>query len=82
MQDINATIGHHVRIARIARGMTITELAKRVGCTQPHMSRLELGQETWSAARLVAASDAVRVAIDVLCPPWARAAVAPERAAS
>lgn len=68
MDDINTVIGLRVRIARKAKGLTLCQLAGKVGCSQPHLSRLEQGHETWSAARLSAVAAVVGVPVDLLCP--------------
>lgn len=68
MDDIDTTIGLRVRIARKAKGLTVAQLAEAIGCAQPQLTRLEKGNEGWSAARLSAVALAVGVPLDLLCP--------------
>lgn len=68
MNDIDTTIGLRVRIARKAKGLTVAQLAEAIGVRQPQLTRLEMGNEGWSAARLSAVALVVGVPIDLLCP--------------
>jgi len=41
-------VGAHMRNARRQRGLTLLQLAVRMGYTQPYLSDLELGKRMWS----------------------------------
>lgn len=54
----NETVGSRIRELRLERGMTTTELARRIGISHPQVSRLENGRQnfrTQTLARIAAA---------------------------
>ena len=58
-------IAKEVVRARIAKGLTQEELAKRVGTQQPSIARLESGSYTPSFKLLRAVADALNVTLNV-----------------
>ncbi len=48
-RPLNAVIAANVRLLRIERGLTITKLARLVGCTKSQMQRLERGERRWNS---------------------------------
>lgn len=51
---------------RIARGMTQTQLAEKVGCTQKDISRWEHGTRTPASKSLILLSQALGCSVDDL----------------
>jgi DNA-binding XRE family transcriptional regulator len=57
-----------VQVFRKYRGMTMTELAKAAGMSQPHLSDIENGKKTGSVDALKRIATALRVDLDDLVP--------------
>ena len=55
-----------VRVWREHRGMTITELAKKAGLSQPYLSQIESGARQGTTDTLAAIAGALRLEIDDL----------------
>lgn len=55
-----------VRVWREHRGMTITELAKTAGLSQPYLSQIESGARQGTTGTLAAIAGALRLEIDDL----------------
>ena len=75
-----ATLGGHVRAARLARGDTQAVLAERAGVSRATVARLESGDQGVSAGHVLAALEAMGLArqmVDAVAP--ARDATAPDR---
>ncbi len=59
--------GRYVRLMqalrefRIERGMSQAELARRVGCTESHVSLVETGKRSPSVATLIRFGEALRI---------------------
>ncbi|OHA64183.1 MAG: hypothetical protein A2940_01680 [Candidatus Wildermuthbacteria bacterium RIFCSPLOWO2_01_FULL_48_29] len=64
-EDPDFEIAKEVVRARIAKGLTQEELAKRVGTQQPSIARLESGSYTPSFKLLRAVADALNVTLNV-----------------
>lgn len=59
--------GKNIRALRTAQGMTVSELAKRCGTTQPHISNIEIeGGRNCSARMLVLIANALAVDVCLL----------------
>lgn len=54
-------IGATVRQLRTAQGKTSTDLAKKVGVSQPQISRLEIGQQGFRSEILMKIAKALKV---------------------
>lgn len=50
-----------IREARVARGMTVCELAEALGCTAPYVSEVQNGHRGVSAAQALRFADALDV---------------------
>lgn len=75
-----ATLGSHVRAARLARGDTQAVLAERAGVSRATVARLESGDKGVSAGHVLAALEAMGLArqmVDAVAPT--RDATAPNR---
>ncbi|MDH6268447.1 DNA-binding XRE family transcriptional regulator [Rhizobium sp. SG_E_25_P2] len=57
-----------IRTYRQYRGMTMMELAKAAGISQPHLSDIETGKKTGSVDALKRIATALRVDLDDLVP--------------
>jgi DNA-binding XRE family transcriptional regulator len=57
---------HPIRVYRKYRGMTMTELAKAAGISQPHLSDIENGKKTGSVDVLKRIAVALKVDLDDL----------------
>ena len=44
----HSSTGETVRAARAAAGLTLTEMAERIGCSAPYLSRIEHGERQGS----------------------------------
>ena len=54
--DIDELVGRNIRLLRLSRGMTQTELAEAIGATFQQIQKYEKGQNRTSAGRLFAAA--------------------------
>lgn len=61
--DRAVRIGHRVRELRVARGLSITELAERAGLKRPNLSRLEYGRHIPSLETLERVAEALGVPV-------------------
>jgi transcriptional regulator with XRE-family HTH domain len=61
-----ARFGRNVRELRVARGLTLTDLAREVGYGKAHMSAIETGRQMPSALMLPKLADALITSIDAL----------------
>ena len=60
-QADGAAIGRRIAFIRRARGLTTRELARRVGVSQVHISRLEAGRQAPRSETLIRLAEALRV---------------------
>jgi transcriptional regulator with XRE-family HTH domain len=65
---VSAAVGAAIRRARKNAGMTVVELAKRSGLSQPHLSQLENGRAAPSIAALYGLAAALGIGADELLP--------------
>lgn len=56
----------NIRALRTAQKMTVSELAKRCGTTQPHISNIEMEDRTTSPRLLVLIANALAVDVRLL----------------
>jgi transcriptional regulator with XRE-family HTH domain len=54
-------IGQVVRTIRKARGLTLREVAQRMGNSQPHLYNLEQGRRNWQSNTILSAARALGV---------------------
>jgi transcriptional regulator with XRE-family HTH domain len=59
-------IGNHVRARRIALGLSQNDLARELGVSHQHVSRIELGDVTPSLTMLLSLSKKLGVSTDYL----------------
>lgn len=52
---------HALRVIRERSGLSVSELARRAGMSQPHLSNIEAGKRRASPAALRQLADALRV---------------------
>ena len=64
----NMFVGDRVRAFREDRGISQTELARRMGITQPHLCNLEAGLKTWTVDMMAAAAAGLSVDARLLVP--------------
>ena len=57
----NNVIGQKVRALRLHRGLSQRELGLKLGVTQYHVSRLELGQEGWRSEMIIKVAGALGI---------------------
>lgn len=57
-------VGHRIKIARLAHGLSQAELGALVGCSNNHMSHVETGQTKVSLTMLLRISKALEYDID------------------
>lgn len=80
MPDLDSpwkTVGDRVRTARTAAGMTVRELARRIGVSASHVSQVERGIGAFSVPALYAVARELGVSMNELFdPPGASASVA------
>ena len=68
MKDIAKVIGTRIKMLRFAKHMQQTELAKRMGISQTHMSNIETGTTKVSLTTIVTIANALQVTVDdLLC---------------
>src|ERR1700749_3326711 len=63
-----AVVGAAVKLARITAGLTMTELAKGAGVTQPFISQVESGKITPSISTLYRLAQVLGIAPSALLP--------------
>lgn len=69
-RDVVQHLGARLRGARVARGLTMEQVATQAGLTKGFISRLERGEVSPSIASLVAVCDALGLLVgDLLDPP-------------
>ena len=64
----SARLGLEVRRARVAEGLTQTELARRLGVKPPYVASLEAGNRNPTLGQLANLADALRRGLDVTFP--------------
>lgn len=67
-RDYRNIAGRLIRAARIARGMTLAEVAAIVGCTPANVSHMEAGRQSVSMEQLDLLAMALGVPVAVLMP--------------
>ena len=73
--EINYTkIGQRIKSARLEKGYSQAELGERVGCSNNHMSHIEVGQTKVSLTMLLKISSALEKDLDyfLLDTPYAK----------
>ena len=63
MNDIAKIIGTRIKMPRFAKHMQQTELAKRMGISQTHMSNIESGRSNITLENLFAIHDVLNVSM-------------------
>ena len=63
---LGQSVGAKVQAIRNERGMTSTELARKVGISQAQISRLESGRQGWRSITLQKAAKALGVSVGFL----------------
>ena len=63
---VDAAVGARIRDRRIEIGMSLSELSRRVGVSQPQMWRYERGCTRVAASRLIALSGALGISVHAL----------------
>ena len=58
-EDYNKMIGTRVKMLRITKGISQTELAKQIGVTQTHLSNIENGRAGLTIPNLIKLHDAL-----------------------
>jgi predicted transcriptional regulator len=48
----DAQVGTHLRGIRTKAGISLRDMAKRLGCTPPYVSDLENGRRAWNQKRI------------------------------
>lgn len=56
--------GSKIRLARIKKGMTLAELAEKIGITAPYLSDIERGNRRGSYATLVKIGQALEIPVE------------------
>lgn len=64
--QISQTVSRNLRIWRARRGLTQTEIAGRLGVSQSHFSRIELGKKTPSLRTLGRLAQALDITVSDL----------------
>lgn len=67
--DSLADIGTHLRLARVARGITLREMSRRVGISPSFVSQVELGKAKPSLGTLYGFLSELDLSLDELMPP-------------
>ena len=62
-EDYNKMIGTRVKMLRITKGISQTELAKQIGVTQTHLSNIENGRAGLTIPNLIKLHDALNTPI-------------------
>ena len=62
-EDYNKMIGTRVKMLRITKGISQTELAKQIGVTQTHLSNIENGRAGLTILNLIKLHDALNTPI-------------------
>lgn len=63
MEDYNKLIGTRVKMLRITKGVSQTELAKQIGVTQTHLSNIENGRAGLTIPNLIKLREALATPI-------------------
>jgi len=64
--EVQAILGERVRLQRMARGLTQTELAALTGIPIPNLSRIEHGRQSIYVERLLDLARVLQVSTDYL----------------
>lgn len=64
--NADAAVGRRIRHYRLALRMSLSELSRRIGVSNPQMHRYECGLTRVAASRLIAIASALAVSIDAL----------------
>ncbi len=59
VEDYNRLIGTRIKMVRITRRMSQTDLAKKIGLTQTHLSNMENGRAGLTVANLLKLHEAL-----------------------
>ena len=62
-EDYNKMIGTRVKMLRITKGISQTELAKQIGVTQTHLSNIENGRAGLTIPNLIKLHEALHTPI-------------------
>ena len=62
-EDYNKMIGTRVKMLRITKGISQTELAKKIGVTQTHLSNIENGRAGLTIPNLIKLPEALDTSI-------------------
>ena len=62
-EDYNKMIGTRVKMLRITKGISQTELAKKIGVTQTHLSNIENGRAGLTIPNLIKLHEALDTSI-------------------
>ncbi len=71
MKDSSADIGTHLRAARMERGLSLREMARRIGVSPSFVSQVELGKAKPSLGTLYGFLSELDLSLDELMPPAA-----------
>ncbi|MCA9537639.1 MAG: helix-turn-helix transcriptional regulator [Myxococcales bacterium] len=66
--ELNRIVGENIRKARVAAGFSQADLARRIGCRQPMVSRIENGTVACTLEVLVGAAAATGLSPALLLP--------------
>ncbi len=58
--DLMKVIGTHFRKLRTEAGLSTCDISKRMKCSRPYISDLELGRRTWSQNSIIAYQKALK----------------------
>ena len=70
--DSLADVGTHLRSARLAKGMSLREMARRIGVSPSFVSQVELGRAKPSLGTLYGFLSELDLSLDELMPPGSR----------
>lgn len=62
-QDIAMLIGARLRELRVAQGLSVNKLAKRIGCSHPNLVRAERGRNEPSLTTIARIADGLGVPV-------------------
>ncbi|MGH7088221.1 MAG: helix-turn-helix domain-containing protein [Stellaceae bacterium] len=72
-QSLRLEFGRALRIARKQAGLSQTQLAEHLGCSQQHLSRVERGAHTVNLPTMIRFADAVGLNLRIVYEPrWSR----------
>ncbi|GGH43642.1 helix-turn-helix domain-containing protein [Microbacterium album] len=66
MTDLREGMGERIRTARLAAGLSVRELARRIGVSPSHVSQVERGMGAFSVPALYAAAGILGVSVHAL----------------